>query len=221
MQLPFITNDSVLNAYFPHVLLPHEVILDQEGKLIATTYANELTAANINALLKGDVTAFASKQDNRTFDREKPLLTNLPSKDMVKTQTTLTAYIPGVGTKIGSRKDETYARYYFINMPLLDLLQLANGRPSKSPYKLNVTDSSRYVVDKENKLSWVNEHSFCYEIVVPVATPIAEVHRFMLDDLESRFHLSTSIVNPASGHGLTPFLLVNEIKQQNAKPLNN
>jgi len=221
IQLPFITGDSILNAFFPHTLLPHEVIIDQNGNVVASTYAAELTAANINSLLKGNQSVFAKKNDNRSFDTNQPLLTNLPSKDMVKTQTTLTGYIPGVGTKFGVKKDETYARYYFINMPLLDLLQLANGRPSKSPYKLNVADSNQYVVKKENKISWAADHYFCYAIVVPSGIPLKEVHRFMLDDLESRFKVSTSIVVPASGHGLTPFLLVTENIQHHTNALNN
>jgi thiol-disulfide isomerase/thioredoxin len=221
VELPFITSDTLFNSLFPHKLLPHEVILDSNGRLVTSTYAGAINEQNIRALLKGNVSAFASKNDNQTFDREKPLLTNLPMKNMVKTQMVLTAYIPGVGTKFGVKKDETYARYYFINMPLLDLLQLANGRPSRSPYKLNVADSNQYVINIANRQQWATQYFYCYEITLPVATPITEVHRVMLADLESRFKVSTSIIMPASGVGLTPILLVKENNQPNSNPLNN
>lgn len=52
--IPIVTDDSALHQLFPHINLPHYVWLDQTGKVVATTTAEQLTAENIDHFLSND-----------------------------------------------------------------------------------------------------------------------------------------------------------------------
>lgn len=52
--IPVVTDDSALHQLFPHIHLPHYVWLDQTGKVVATTIAEQLTAENIDHFLSND-----------------------------------------------------------------------------------------------------------------------------------------------------------------------
>lgn len=52
--IPMVTDDSALHQLFPHINLPHYVWLDQTGKVVATTTAEQLTAENIDQFLSDD-----------------------------------------------------------------------------------------------------------------------------------------------------------------------
>ena len=53
-SIPVVTDDSALHRLFPHINLPHYVWLDQTGKVVATTIAEQLTAENIDHFLSND-----------------------------------------------------------------------------------------------------------------------------------------------------------------------
>ncbi|MFC0318664.1 MULTISPECIES: TlpA family protein disulfide reductase [Olivibacter] len=63
ITLPFITEDSILKKTFPHIIIPHEVIIDSDRKIIALTSESELTDHNIKKLLAGEKTTLALKDD--------------------------------------------------------------------------------------------------------------------------------------------------------------
>ena len=58
-----IINSQPLNKYFPHRIIPHYVWITPSGRIAATTDADEITAANINKLLKEASLDLNIKQD--------------------------------------------------------------------------------------------------------------------------------------------------------------
>ncbi|QNK64830.1 TlpA family protein disulfide reductase [Pedobacter sp. PAMC26386] len=69
--IPVITDDKSLHELFPHIYLPHYVWLDQTGKVIAATNADQITSANIDQFLSNDNTGnMRTKVD---LDASKPL----------------------------------------------------------------------------------------------------------------------------------------------------
>ena len=52
--IPVVTDDSALHQLLPHINLPHYVWLDQTGKVVATTTAEQLTTENIDHFLSND-----------------------------------------------------------------------------------------------------------------------------------------------------------------------
>ncbi|MBB6499143.1 TlpA family protein disulfide reductase [Pedobacter cryoconitis] len=52
--IPVVTDDQKLHQLFPHHSIPYYVWLDQTGKLVATTSAQQVTAKNIDGFLHND-----------------------------------------------------------------------------------------------------------------------------------------------------------------------
>src|SRR5690606_16797115 len=73
LYLRSVVNDSILDAMFPHNLVPHYVWINSSGKVIATTSVEQVTAANRRAVRDGVDVAFPMKKDQ---DRDRPLFTN-------------------------------------------------------------------------------------------------------------------------------------------------
>lgn len=53
VDLPFAVENSLLDDVFPHRIIPHIVWIDQHGVVKAITGGEEVTAANIQALMEG------------------------------------------------------------------------------------------------------------------------------------------------------------------------
>ncbi len=69
-----LTNDTLFSAYFHYATIPYYVWINPDGKVIATTGAQELTAANIAAVLAGKALPFESRKDIRFKPLNIPVL---------------------------------------------------------------------------------------------------------------------------------------------------
>jgi thiol-disulfide isomerase/thioredoxin len=199
LSVAFIVSDSSLHRTFPHQQIPHEVILDRTGKMLANTYASDLTVDNIQKLISGLPVSFARKQDHR-YNTNLSITQQMMPTQMITSQVVMAGHIPGAPSMSGVKNDSLYNRYYFINMPLLSLLQLVHHRPSQAPYKLVGPAAINALI--------------CYEITVPKEINITTVHALMLSDLQSRFGLSTDIIasdtSPATVLRITKQNTINE-----------
>jgi thiol-disulfide isomerase/thioredoxin len=127
LNLPLITQEEKLRGYFPHITLPHLVIINPEGKVIAITESKELSVPKLQTLLDTGVGSFRLKVDHRIpFDMEEKLIsgnTQIPSKN-IRFQSALTNYIPGVsGGSMESFEDGTHL--LFVNISLIKLYRHA------------------------------------------------------------------------------------------------
>src|SRR5690606_8448331 len=52
-SLPIPIHDIILNSYFPHRSVPHQVWISSEGRVVAITRSKDVTKKNIQAFLKG------------------------------------------------------------------------------------------------------------------------------------------------------------------------
>jgi thiol-disulfide isomerase/thioredoxin len=191
LSLPFLVSDTLINAAFPHKLIPHEVILNRSGAKLIETYPTALNKERLQSLIAtGKASGFPVKKDRLDYARKEPLSETLKNTDMIKSQVTLAGFIPGVGGFSGVKRDAIYARYYFVNTPLIHLLMFANNKGSDDAYTIAVADSSLLITSKDPSIT---DHVFSYEIAVPLKTPRIEVNRLMLSDLESRFRMHTSL----------------------------
>lgn len=73
MSLPYISNTN-LQGYFPFRLLPLEVWIDRDGKVIGLTDADAVTATNIKKLLAESTAKLPEKQDVLDRDETKPFM---------------------------------------------------------------------------------------------------------------------------------------------------
>jgi len=69
-------------TYFPFKAIPHTVLIDKTGKLIANTSPNEISESIIEQLLKGETVKVQEKKDSLTnFNMSKDYFPKDPNKD--------------------------------------------------------------------------------------------------------------------------------------------
>jgi thiol-disulfide isomerase/thioredoxin len=158
--LPIITGDSIFKKLFPHISIPHEVWIDNNGIVKAITSDEEVNEANIRSMLAGKALQLPLKKDWIDFDHRLPI----PQQNLLF-RSLITARIEGIGGKEGMiySDDSTTKRYFYIN------------RPVRLLYKtLGITNNT------DNRI-------FCYEITVPATTTKEQMKQWMLEDLNRFF----------------------------------
>jgi thiol-disulfide isomerase/thioredoxin len=193
ISLPFITRDSCLQLYFPHKLIPHEVVMDKKHIVKAITYPEYINATVINALFTGREFQYYSKNDVPKFNRDQPLYKNVNIDSCMISNSTLTRYIEGLGGQTGYliSKDSLNKRIYYINRPLISLYEHAADFPEGSNrIILEVKDSSKYIQYPNHWIAWASKNAYCYEISVPITTPEEMIDNYMLQDLNRYLHMN-------------------------------
>jgi thiol-disulfide isomerase/thioredoxin len=76
-QLPFVIEDSVLNNFFKHTIVPHEIWINDKGIVMAITTQLEVTEANINSFLNETLAGLPLKKDEIDFEIGKPIVKHL------------------------------------------------------------------------------------------------------------------------------------------------
>ncbi len=168
-SLPIVTGNSQLKQLFPHRLLPHEVWIDTDGFVKAFTDENEVTAANINALLNGQLQNLPMKIDLFIADTDQYVFGN-SNKETLLYRSTLSREVKGLASSAGTRQAKAglLSRIYFINVPLRRLFQTAYG-----------VHSSGITFPGADSLASVN---YCYELLAP-AMPVADMYKLMQKEL--------------------------------------
>ncbi len=115
-----ITDASVLAHVFPYYTIPHYVWIGQDGKLLATTDAKQITAPHIEAALSGKTTQLVLKRDldpNKLFFLTDKLDTKPRHYSLL-----LNGHYPGLASQIKERTENgvVIGRSY-ANYSLLDL----------------------------------------------------------------------------------------------------
>lgn len=196
VTLPYVLQDSLLAAYFPHRVIPHYAWLNEKGVVLAVTSAKEVTAQNIGDIIAGKNIALHQKKDVLDFDIDKPLLIDGNGGEgiTVRYRSMFTGYIEGVGNFMGIRRDSAnqIVGYYSFNKPLLDLY--AEAFREKMIYPAN-----RIFVETKNKSAFTtnanspgHENIFTYELISP---PIAfeQVMMDMQEGLKRTFHADVRV----------------------------
>lgn len=196
LSLPLVVDEKGLGKLFPHITLPHLVILDREGKIIAVTGKEELTEEKLERLVRTGVASFRTKVDKRLkLSLAENLISGnhqIPSKN-IRFQSALTSFIPEVsGTLMDDR--ENGAHILAVNKTLLRLYRFAYSARDFANYiginrvVLNgfgeeELDSPKTGLDY---IAWQEEgdHVFGYELIAP---PGVDQYQIMREDLDRYF----------------------------------
>ena len=196
LDLPMITNERRLSVLFPHISLPHLVILDPSGKIVAITGWQDMTEANIEKLIATGTAEFRLKADTSIpFSFEQNLIsgnTHLPSKN-IRFQSALTGYLPGVpGGLMDDREDG--AHIVLVNNPLIKFYRLAyTGRDLANyfgPNRMELEGFEEGELDTRKSgldyIEWMEEGNrvFSYELIAP---PGVDQYQLMREDLRRYF----------------------------------
>lgn len=196
ITLPCFVDDKVLSEYFPHNSVPHEVWI-HKGKIIAITYAEEVTAANIQNVLDGKSVDFTLKKANFDYDIDKPLLLegNGGSTDDLLYHSVITGYLDGLpgGGGVSSNGINKF-KLLAINASVTRLYSTA-AQYQNIAFSLD----NRLIIETQNqerfKPSGKPEYTpslrdlfYCYELIIP-DTSVTKASNFMLDDLNRYFNV--------------------------------
>ncbi|WP_157366838.1 TlpA family protein disulfide reductase [Algoriphagus vanfongensis] len=203
VALPMVVDARKMRSYFPHSVIPHVVVLDPEGVVVAITGIEDLTETNMEQLLANGKVLFREKEDNKiSLAKEEKLISGavqLQNKN-IWFQSAMTGYIPEVHGSL-TQQFEEMSHIRIINLPLLYHYSLAYSEKSRHDYySLNRVDTIGF--DREELWSdkvgrdyvdWMAEgtHVFGYELIAPAH---ANPYRMMREDLDRYFpHINAQV----------------------------
>ncbi|MCH7414322.1 TlpA family protein disulfide reductase [Belliella sp. R4-6] len=179
IKKPMVYGDNTLRELFPHQTLPHYVWVGKDGEVVAITYREEISEANISAMIRGDQKALGEKKDKVVaFDRNKPLLAGNTDfgNTQILYQSALTRHVEGLPNALEIVRDENrrIVKFLFTNTSIkyLFAMGLSDGKglfPSKM-IDIDVEDPSKISSSETGSayLQWkLGGNSYCYELIVP------------------------------------------------------
>jgi len=200
MKISSVVNDTTLKKYFPHHGLPHIVWLASNGRFLNASQGEDLSAANINAGLKGEKPLFTTKID---IDINKPLFTidHLAEQAVESFGVLISGYVPGLPVGSRFRTDSSGIRGRVItNRSALTLYEAAISKlmPNYSQKLrfVRVADSSKLHTGFSD--TWYDTPHYSYELMVP-HEKVDSLYHFMLTDLNRylpyRGEIKDSLIN--------------------------
>ena len=210
VKLPLVLGDTVLSRLFPYSMVPHQVWLDTNGKVLAITDSWNTNAANLKKVLSGDRSFFTQKNDVIDYDYQQPLWMEGNGRFATHLQyySFLMDRVDGIGGGMGVRtvtdsvtKTRKIVRFYATNVSLLQLLETAyGGYWGVNPFRymnrvvVDLTHPEKVLrpADREAERQWRMGNSFCYELKVPPSRG-DDFFEIMKDDLGRYFGLITKV----------------------------
>ena len=173
-SLPSVTSDIILSDMFPHISIPHEVWI-RNGKVIATTYGEEVSKDLILRVTSGDITGIEQKKDDLAFDPLEPLLANGNGKGEVLYQSIITPYNPALNSAEGFRKTPQKITSVALNHSAIALYRQAFAHTDPlldldNRTLLELPDSLKNKIAEANGTgyhAWIKKFGFCYSLVLP------------------------------------------------------
>ncbi|HKZ66434.1 MAG TPA: TlpA disulfide reductase family protein [Chitinophagaceae bacterium] len=193
-SFPRIIEDTMFTRLFAHTMIPHYVWM-QQGRVKAITSAEEITAANISAIINGRPVTLKTKTDILNYNRNAPLFinNNAGSGENILARSLFAGYLQGISSGGALNKDSgnRISRLCIINKSIVDLYRqawqfhLPASRlllPAEDLDKLTITD---WDTEKQDKL-------YCYEIMLPPTGKDSVYHR-MQQDLQNFFGYTAAV----------------------------
>ena len=207
VHLPLVYDDKRLNKMFPHRSIPHDVIIDGKGTIIAITSAENINTETIKQILANQKVDLPIKQSGGSLDFEKPLFIDSIGQRLMLTYGILTKGYNGQPSRLGRRGQTMIhedTRIYGINQLPINLYKLAlfekivlNEKFPLNRIKFSVKDTTLFE-DLPSKPSpnemerFRKEHSFCFDFFVP-PTSKQNVYKFFKNYLDNYFNLNSKL----------------------------
>jgi hypothetical protein len=195
IHFPVITEDSILETWFPHQFIAHEVWI-YNGKVIAITGGDYVNENNIEIILSGRPLHLPVKTDRGDYNFQRPLLTtdNSGQKNILLGYSAFTNSLIGVPRNQWNNTDSLSGlrRLTMINYPLIGFCGKAFGLSPHFPsafLMLQVKDSTRFLYNDSSlyKDEWNRQNTFCYELNVPVSVPQQQLNERIQNDINFFF----------------------------------
>lgn len=208
---PSVVNEESFYKLFRHTIIPHEVWIDANGKVIAITEGEQLNEKNVQAVLNNDQVNLPLKKDyennvvnepgkpvflasNKVWQENEFKLAGTPESSIM-VQSIITRRIAGPPS-MESHADSTLVSV--LNVPIIWLYRVAFWKfrgeminTAKTIIEINdsflvrkITDAG--LINHDQWEEWARNNAYCYEQKVP---PIMSGQQFdmMLNDLNRYF----------------------------------
>ena len=198
LQFPFIAEDTVLHALFPHTFISHEVWI-KDGVVKAITLPEYVISKNIETLLSGNKINWPVKKDIPDYDYNKPLISfnNRGSGNnfSINTYTTFLKNILNVPPRFTETKDSSNntIRLSIINHPIIELYLFSRKEFNfpTSQIILEIKDRDRFVYNTVTYPDvWMRENTYCFESVMPLTTSPEKRLEVIQDAIDKYFHIN-------------------------------
>jgi thiol-disulfide isomerase/thioredoxin len=204
--LPCVVSDTILKKLFPHISVPHEVIIDKNGIVKAITYVSGITSSNIKALLNGQTPDFTEKKTVKNIDFDKPLFIEDNGQNLLY-HFLITGYYEGLMSRQGKRRGTSVnsdTRLYGTNMLLSNMYRTALlnrlATPENFPDNriiLNVKNKQPFIVPGKSKDykeydEWIRKNAYCFDLVVPPSMS-ENLYRRLKEELDNYFNFTSTI----------------------------
>jgi thiol-disulfide isomerase/thioredoxin len=181
-KLKIIVADTVLHQYFPHRLLPHQVLLGKNGMVAAVTNHDLIHTASINKLWHDMPVQFPVKKDFNGYAPDMPLSVHLQGRpNHWQYQSALTGEMEGAGTMQGRKTMASLQRNFYYNHPpgmlIRSLIRFQPGLPM-------VFDAG--VCSVLPQRGALKDQLYCYEGITPAGISDTARYRWMWEDLAAK-----------------------------------
>lgn len=181
-KTPIILEDSILNAYFPHVTVPHHVWIDEQGVVKFITYDHNATVENVRKFLHHEPLHLSFRKQLTDYDNDAILYTegNGRWNKQIKYHTLFATYLEGVehtDPQVSYDTSSNTQTLRVVNYPYRYLFMVAYNYGFGDGLYLQ---KSRWIVetrDTDNFLSdirvdsaidqWNRKYIASYEVVLP------------------------------------------------------
>ena len=177
-----------LNDMFYHHFIPHTVVIDQDGVVLAFTSPDEIDQEVIGKLINREPVTFTMKHEyqessynsssNVLQNYDQPIIVNKPKNQSYKIE--FSNYKEGYATEFVK---ESSSEYKFVNCPLSLMYQILYDQKT-SRVILDVNEPAKY--------SFENQNSYCLDLSVPdfIGKSVQDI---ALQQLEGLFPLKSKI----------------------------
>lgn len=171
-DIPNVVGDKYLVRLFPHQSLPHYVWIDGNGKVLAITDYDVLSASSIRLMFDKPVVGLALKDELAESSAGVPVKDS--ANNGIRFLSSLKGYQKGAASELRTEwvNDSAAFRLQALNVPVLNLFWYAYSSPVfevKKYMKYDVADTSVFTTHTRGKAcrDWLKLHGLTYEMVIP------------------------------------------------------
>ncbi len=200
-QIPFVTGDSILESFFPHIYVPHHVWIDSNKVVQFITNGYNTTSRNISQFLNNNDIKLAEKKDVFNFDFDKPFILEGNGRwlDKVVYYSYIMHSIPGVNTGFHYEKENNGNIHLYSTSSILDLFKFALSKGdywkfrSKNEVVLNIKAPNTFDISGNADIDdWIAKYYFIYDLLLP-GSRANKLYSIMQQDLERFFEVKAAI----------------------------
>lgn len=204
-DIPFVTGDTILSKFFPHVYVPHHVWIDSNGKVLFITDGYNATAEHIQEVLKGNSIDLAEKKYEKGYVFDSPLTAMSNGKwiEKIKSYSLLMHCISGVTFSNATIPTTDNGKPNKITQNCASIEQLYTVAydqggmydfSASNSVILEVRNPYKYQFPKDYNEwdKWMEENSYNYEIMIP-PSEADELFIKMQEDLKRNFNVNGTI----------------------------